>query len=363
MLHTLAFGVPTMTEVASIAKEFGWSKTIGELVGNPKEIYKIYRYGTPSEKNSIKLLVSYADANFAYRANRLDMESSMFSTGKVMDVMENIVHAESVYGGLLPITDTLRMTTAALSVDFMAGLSVAKKISKTDRMRLQDMGFDIADLPRIRKVLKVADDGTIGNVDRASWGKLDEDITAAVMTMVERTILHPNGATLPKFMTNMNEGQVVPRLLMKFMRFPFESYERLLLRGMQESDAKQLMGLGGNVALWTAILAMKDALRDPDKQMYSDRDGWNQLMIDSLLYNSYTSLPIALLDQASGWATGKNLTNEYPFKPFGAVQSTFENAQRGQVRLAVPFAGIKADVGQAFADGMNTIEGLQLLNK
>ena len=360
-MHTLAFAIPTLTEVASISKEFGWSKTIDGLVGKPSEIYSMYRYGTPSEKNTIEMMVSYGDAHFAQKANRFDVESTYDSVGKFQEFMDDVVRREAVFGGLLPLTDMLRMTTASLSVDFLARMSVAKKISKTDEMRLNDMGFGLEDMARIRDTLKVAEDGRIGVTDRKKWGKLDEEITLGVMTMVERTILHPNGATLPKFMTNMNEGQFIPRVMMKFMRFPFESYERLLVRGIQEADAKQLLALGGNMAMWTAILAAKDALREDDKKMYDDEDGELKLMRDSFLYNSFTSLPVAGIDTLHGLAFGENLTNDYKYRVGGAVQSDWEKLQQGKLPIRVPFGTVEPV--EAVNSAVTTMFGLEELNK
>lgn len=360
-MHTLAFAVPTMTEVASIAKEFGWSKTIDTLIGTPQDVYKLYKEGTPSERNTIEMMVSYGDAYFATRANRFDVESTFDSVGKTQEFLDGIVRREAVFGGLLPLTDMLKMTTASLSVDFLARMSVAKKISDTDLMRIQDMGFGKEDLARIRDTLKVDATGRIGNTDRKTWGKLDREITAGVITMTERTILHPNGATLPKFMTNMNEGQFLPRVMFKFMRFPFESYERLLVRGIQEADAKQMMAVAGNIAMWTLILSAKDAIKEEDKQKYTGDDGVNKLMLDSFLYNSFTAFPISMADTMSGLVTGENLTNDYRYRMGGAVQSDYESLIDGQPRFAMPWGSV--NIGDAVAQQLGTLSGLEELNK
>jgi len=320
----------------------------------------MYRHGTPSDKNTMELMISYGDAHFANKANRYDVETTFDSVGRLQEFGDGVVRRMSIWGGLMPITDMLRLTTASLSVDFLARMSVQKNISKTDKMRLEDMGFALEDLARVRDTLKVDKTGRIGNMDRKTWGKLDEDITLGVNIMVDRTILHPDGATLPKFMTNMNEGQFIPRVMMKFMRFPFESYERLFVRGIQESDSKQLTALAGNVAMWAGILSIKDALRDEDKQMYADDDGAAKLFRDSMMYNSWTSLPVAAGDWATGLTTGKTLMG-YPHRLGGAVQSDIESAQKGNFRFALPFYSF--NVGEAFSDGMTQLMGLEETNK
>lgn len=350
VMHTLGFVVPTVTEIASVAKEFGWSRTINNFIGKPREIVDMYRNGTPSDKNTVELFVSYGDAYVNNRAVRYDSDgNNIDSVGRMQGFLDGTTQRMAIFGGLLPVTDMLRMTTASLSVDFLARMSVAKNISKADMKRIEDMGFDVNDFERIRTTLKVDADGRIGNMDRKTWGKLDEDVMLGVNTMVERTILHPNGITLPKFMTDMNEGQFFPRVMFKFMRFPFESYERMLGRGMQEFDAKQATALGGNIALWTMILAAKDALKEEDKQQYNGNEGLSKLMVDSFLYNSWTAGPVSFIDTGLGLTTGKTLQG-YRYTIGGALASDYQSALKGDFRISLPMGSLNAGdgVGMAF---------------
>jgi hypothetical protein len=350
VMHTLGFVVPTVTEIASVAKEFGWSRTINNFIGNPREVIDMYRNGTPADKNTIELFVSYGDAYVNNRAVRYDADgNNIDSVGRMQSFLDGTTQRMAIFGGLLPVTDMLRMTTASLSVDFLARMSVAKKISKADMQRIEDMGFDANDFERIRTTLKVGEDGRIGNMDRKTWGQLDEDIMLGVNTMVERTILHPNGITLPKFMSDFNEGQFFPRIMFKFMRFPFESYERMLGRGMQEFDAKQATALAGNIALWTMILAAKDALKEEDKQKYTGKDGLDQLMVDSFLYNSWTAGPVSFIDTGLGLTTGETLQG-YRYSIGGALASDYQSAMKGDFRVSLPLGSLNAGdgVGMAF---------------
>lgn len=361
VMHTLGFVVPTMTEMASIAKEFGWSRTINNFIGNPREVIDLYRNGTPADKNTIEMFVSYGDAYVNNKAVRYDAEGgNLDSVGRIQSFLDGTTQRMAVFGGLLPLTDMLRMTTASLSVDFLARMSVAKKISKTDMMRLEDMGFDSGDLERIRTTLKVDADGRIRNTDRKTWGQLDEDIMLGVNTMVERTILHPNGITLPKFMTDFNEGQFFPRIMFKFMRFPFESYERMLGRGMQEFDANTATALAGNIAMWTMILSAKDALKEEDKQKYTGKDGLDQLMIDSFLYNSFTAGPVSFADTALGLGTGRTLQG-YRYSVGGAALSDYESARKGDFRISLPYGS--ANIGDGFATAAQTLGLIEESNK
>ena len=363
MMHTMGFVVPTLTEVTALTKEYGAGKTIKHLIGTPAEIVRIYRYGTPSEQNTMRLFVSYADSLSTHRAIRWD-ETNLGSVDAVTQWLDNIVQKEAIYGGLLPVTDMLRMASTTLAVDFMAGLSVAGKISKTDLMRLQDMGFDESILPRIRKTLDVQPDGTINNIDRSTWGALDEEITFAVQTAVKRTILHPDGISLPKFMTDMDAGQILPRLVFKFMRFPIASYERLLGRGIQEMDAKQIISFATNIGMWAAILSFKDAMKDPIDQKYNTADGELELIKDSFVMGSVTSGPMLALDTFYGAFTGKNASNDYRWSPGSAIWSDIRSAQQGTFKFSTPAGSVPVGtvVGEAVGDNLSSILGFELLN-
>lgn len=361
VMHTMGFVVPTLTEMASVAKEFGWARTISNFVGTPREIVSLYKNGTPSDKNTIEMFVVYSDAFINNRAMRYEADgNSMDSVGRVQGFLDGTTQRMAVYGGLLPVTDMLRMTTASLSVDFLARMSVAKGVSKTDMKRVEDMGFDASDFERIRTTLNVDASGKILNTDRKTWGKLDEDIMLGVNTMVERAILHPNGITLPKFMTDFNEGQFFPRVMFKFMRFPVESYERMLGRGIQEFDAKQGLAIAGNVAMWSLILSAKDALKEEDKQMYSGKDGMNQLMTDSLVYNSWVAGPVSFADTALGLTTGET-TQGYRYSIGGAATSDYRSALSGDFRIGVPFGSI--NIGDAFGSAVQSLGLIEETNK
>ena len=145
------------------------------------------------------------------------------------------------------------------------------------------------------------------------------------------------------------------------MRFPVESYERLLLRGVQEADAKQLLALGGNVAMWTAILMAKDAIKDEEKQQYNKDDWETKLFKDSLLANSWTSFPVALADKAVGLATGKNLTNDYTHNALGVVPRDLDKIRQGNLTVSLPFYNM--NVGDATGRIMNDMFNLDELMK
>lgn len=358
--HIMGFALPTITESANIAAINGYKSVLEGFGISKNEIARLYAYGSPSDRNGIMGLISYGDARFSTKANRMEVETTFDSTGRGQGMLDTANRIGSVFGGLMPITDMLRMTTATASVDFLAKMSVSKNISKTDKMRLGDMGFKVEDLAQVRETLKVGDDGVIGNYDRATWGALDRKISFGVQTMVERTILHPNGATLPRIMTNMDGAGFIPRIFGKFLRFPIESGERLLGRGLQEMDAKQLMALGGNVAMWSLILMAKDAVKDEDKQRYNGEDGMKQLFLESMAMNSYTAAPLALADNLVGATTGNTVLG-YQYTAGGAPAGIINDIQRKQFN--VNLYGARIDVVEGATEFINNVAGLNELTK
>jgi len=313
LMHTMGFGVPTITEIASVAKEFGWGKTLKALVPSIKSMHTLYRNGSSKDINTIGLVGEFGTALLGHRVNRLDTGDSIANMSRLEEFIDDTTRKTSIWGGLMPITDGLKLMTLSLGVDNLARLSVAKKISPTDIMRLEDMGFSKADLPLIKKTLKVDSSGKITNMNMKSWGKLHGKMTDGLITLVDRTILHPDGITLPKFMTDVNDGAFLSKVVLKFMKFPVESYERMLLRGMQEADIKQAMGVMGNIAMWSMILTAKDATKEDKYKQYDldTNEGMTKLMKDSLLMNSWTTGVTALGDRLSSTLTGENLFTDY----------------------------------------------------
>lgn len=374
VMHSMAFGVTSLTEFAAIAGEYGLGRTLQNLVGRPQDVYQMYRTGKVADKNQIDLLVIYGDAHFNTRANRYDADTGFDSVGRGQAFLDKMQHYTSVYGGLVPVTDALRMSTATMTVDFLARLSVSSKISSADIKRLGDAGFSEADLPRIREALDVSPDGRINNKDRATWGDINEDIDLAVQTMVDRVILDPNGATLPAFMTNYEGGAFVPRIFAKFLRFPIESIERMMYRGVQEMDARRAIGFAANFATWAAVLAAKDAIRGEERGMYEDGD-YATLFKDALMYSSVVGGVGAIADVVAGITTGKNLTNDFSYRFGGVVVSDInkmQNFTRGLLtgdadRISrgptfhVPMATVR--IGEGVAAAMTTLRLIEETNR
>lgn len=320
VMNTMSFGLTTLTEIGAGVGEFGgiFARNLGVT---PSKVISMYRSGSVSEMNQIDLSISYGDSFTSHRMSRFDMETNVDTANRIQESLDYLTQKESVYGGMLPVTDMLRMATASSTVDFLAKLSVAKKVSKADYKRALDAGFDFEDLKVLRDKLKVSPDGRINNMDRKTWGKdLDDKILYGVQTMVDRVILSPNGITLPRVMST---GGVVPRVLTKFMRFPIESYERLGYRGIQNMDAKRTMGIAVNAMMWASLLMLKDATKEEPR--YAGEDWEKLLLTDALYMNSFSGGVTSIVDTVGGVATGTQPISGYRYTAGGAVFGAIQN--------------------------------------
>lgn len=112
--------------------------------------------------------------------------------------------------------------------------------------------------------------------------------------------------------------------------------------------------------MWTAILQMKDSIKDPIDQEYNGKDGMDKLMMNSFFMNSATSLPFAVGDHASGLLTGKNLTNDWDYRFGGAVGSDMGKLLRGDPTLSLPMLP-SLHIGDGAASAARDIFGLEQL--
>lgn len=346
VLHTLAFGVATVTEVTSHMKEFGFFNVIKHTLGNVKDVYKLYNEGTIVDKNFGRLSASYGEALVHHKASRIDSEGILGAGGRLQRGANYVTNKFGIYGGLAPLTDLWRYTSQTLTSEFIARQAGnISKITPTDLQRLNDIGLDIKDLERVRDVLKIDKNGLITNMDRSTWGDVDDMLLNANRNMMDRVVLHPSGATLPAIMTNYDLYGIAPKIFFKFMRFPVEAWERLALRGMQEMDIKQSIAILANGMMWYYILLAKDAMKEPkDRKYEADTDESNtQLFKDAMMMNSYLSGPMTALDYASEALTGRDVRGYE-----ASLGAPFNDITRvvwdHKINLGLPFYTIKGDV-------------------
>lgn len=337
-ISMMGFAPASMTEISAIIGEYGFKNFSKNFLGSHVDVYNIYKNGTASDKNLLWAIGEFGEANFNHRAVRMEADGGLDSVGKAQTFLDAAVNKGAKWGGLQGVTDLLRIMTTGANLDFIAKKSIATKLSRTDKLKLDDMGISLEKLAEIKKVLKVDKDGLITNTDRTTWNGLDTDISRASLIMADRVILKPSSATLPQIMTDYSGAGWTPRLLAKFLRFPVESHERLLVRGFQEADINRLVGFAANVALWTAIIKIKDAALHPDKQQYAeDTEETNtKLFKNALFSNSVTAGVVSMADLAYGTLTGKSLMG-FQHNLSAPTKQAWDVVGEGKLQVSLPF--------------------------
>lgn len=350
IMSIAGFIAPTITEASAIVMNYGFKGLTKNFFGDVKQVYKAYKTGNIDTQNEIWLMSDFGEALLGSNMARFEAEGGIDAVGKVQNVLDSLTVKGALYGGLQPLTDFLRLKAATANVNYLAKLSVKNKLSRTDLQQLDDMGITVETLAKIKDKLAVSPEGLITNRNRATWGGLDDTISRAGLLMLDRTILHPSGATLPKFMTNYELGGIIPRIFAKFLRFPVESYERLLVRGIQEADINKLSAVALNTALWSFILLAKDSLVPEEQQKYSQ--GTDEQMMDlmrmSLYSGSFTAFPTTVADKLVGVGTGEGLMG-YSQSVSPVTTTVSGMIQYGKFNASVPFgkAGINLSEGTA----------------
>lgn len=338
----LGFGITSVMDLAQVYSKFGSEKIMKYTFKDIGNLHELYKTGTASDKNIISLVGSIGEAFFGHRAIRMDIEGGIDSTGKIQHFLDKATGKAAVYGGLQPVTDVMRLITTSATVDFIGRMSVKKNLSAVETKMLNGMGVDTNKLAQFRKVMDVADDGTIRNYNINTWGELNEEMQRISWITQQETVLHPSASTLPKFMTDYDGGGLVPRILAKFTRFPVASYESMLLRNIQEANANKLTGLAVNYALASLILMARDSVKPEEKQRFSleDEEKRNDLWKAAGLFTNSIALPVLAYDtaaQLTGHQTAEGYKGVYqpaPLKVFNDM------AREGKIKVSAPVGSV-----------------------
>jgi hypothetical protein len=363
LMHIMSFGIPTLTEIAAPVMKVGFKPVLQNLYGGADSVYNIYKYGSTKDVNSISLLAEVGTHHMNHKLNRADIENIYNDTSKAQTFMNEAVRKGSIYGGLIPITDVLKITAITSDLTWLSSLRKST-ISSSDKIKLEQMGFSVDDIPQLHRAIKLDANGKVDLSKELSAGdaKFRERLDDALYNFRQGTILHPDGSTLPMVMTDVNEAAFLSKIFFKFMRFPMESYERLLLNGIQHADANVAVGAMLNTAMWSLILTAKDAVKDDDKKRYEGDEGGLQLFKDSMMYNSIVAGPVAMTDKALALA-GTSLSG-YETTTGGIVEKDVKNLLTGSPRVGL--FGVNIDLGDAVSNTINTLniwnEDASLLN-
>lgn len=353
VMHVGGFGANTISEVATMTARYGFGNTFSKLWGSSKDIANFYATGTISDKNQFLSFIHLHSSKTNSNITNVENFNLIEGADKVQRFLDGTSHKLAVWGGLLPLTDVMRTASMSAGLDYLARLSAKKGLTSAEVSRLEGFGLTVNDLPALKKALQVDDTGKIANYDIKSYGKLEQRVLDGLLESVDRTIMNGNGMTLPPFMTDNGTGAFMSKVIFKFLRYPIESYERLLLRGIQEGDATQIMSVALNTMLWSGVYMMKDAILPDDKKKYQ-AEGWEaKLLKDSLIMNSWLGVAPMAADLVAGYGLGENVTND--FKPSNVVWNDFKKLRSGVISVNVPFSKVELDIakGTGYALGLH----------
>ena len=347
MLHTLGFGIASATEISNIVATTGFMNTLRNIVPSFKMTMKAYK-GKLTEEDYIhmSILSDIGMGKFSTSVNRYDIEGSVDTTGWLQTKMDNAVQKEAQLSGLTLFTDWFKVTAQMASHDFIARASKdISKISKADRMRLQTIGINDETLLQLNKIMW--QDGKFQGLNKHLWGdELNEIVERATKQQVFSSILHPDGTTLPRVMTDgsSSKTRILNDTVFKFLKFPVASYEALLLKGMNNFDAKVAVGTALNASMWAGIILAKDKLNNPDSPKYDleSDEGHAKLLKDVLLNLSITSGAMVGANFVSAGLTGESISGYDKDIGSSVTSSDIRRTINGDIPLTVgPFKVMK----------------------
>lgn len=165
------------------------------------------------------------------------------SRGPVEAFLENMTNVASRWNGIRLLTDMQKSIAAVMTQNRLLGnVSVFKEIAPRERAYLAYLGIDQSMAERIAK--QFAEHGeTVDKVHVANQEKWTDEVAArtyraAISKDVDSIITTKGVADTPLF-ANTPTG----RAMLQFKSFALASHQRVLLRGLQEGQARFVGGL------------------------------------------------------------------------------------------------------------------------
>lgn len=337
MQYALGFGLTATSEVANIIASTGFKNTIGMHFDSISAAFKAARgeqdLGAPwiNELRAWGLFGEILDTRQHQRFDAVDSIDSTIMIEKIMDKINNRLVS---HGGLAHVTEASRALAMGSGFNMIVEMAGKMELTKVDQQKLARLGLDVADLKKIQHlidtdVIKYNEKGHLTDFNFHLWNKgLADDVQNTIMRHMESTILHPDGMTLPVFMSDPNS--FVSKVMMQFFRFPIAAHETLMLRGMTEFDANQAVGIVSSMMLFSIIAQVKDLGAGEARYDMSTDEGRKNLLM-YLGTNGLGAGPLmSYMEKAYATATGEELagSGRYGISSFlGPAGNTLRKAQ------------------------------------
>ena len=343
------FGMTSLGELFVAANRYGYYNTIKNIIPSAKSTFNLWKNSKVDDKNY--LIALSTKSSITSSKNAMSVENAMAfdpSNNIAFKVLDRGADTMSKIGLLPQITDFLRHLSTSSAQSWLAKKAhdnyLGKSLSKADKIRLSKMNILEEELPLVRKEFDLDETGLIRN-DNQENSAIGRRMVDGMLDSVDATIMSGNAMHIPTFMSDRGSNAWINTILFKFMRYPIEAYEKLLLRGIQEADARTIVSVGFNSMLFMLMYQVRDAMKPEEKKKrYDGEDGFSKLVMDGIKMNSFIGAVPSLADFGYGTLTGKNLFDD---KKAGSVTASFiNNIQGGRFGVNVLNGRIEYDVAK-----------------
>lgn len=325
------FGMASLGELFVASNRYGYYNTLKNVIPSAKATFNLWKNSSVDNKNY--LIGLSTKSSITSSKNAMSVENAMAfdpSNNIAFKVLDKGADTMSKIGLLPQITDFLRHLSTSSAQSWLAKKAhdnyLGKSLSKADKLRLSKMGFLEDELPLIRKEFDLDETGLIRN-DNQENSAIGRRMVDGMLDSVDATIMSGNAMHIPAFMSDRGSNAWINTILFKFMRYPIEAYEKLLLRGIQEADARTIVSVGFNTMFFMLMYQVRDAMKPEEKKKrYNGEDGFANLVMDGIKMNSFIGSLPSLADTGYGIVTGKNLFDD---KKYGTVTGSFINNIHG----------------------------------
>ncbi len=264
---------------------------------------------------------------------------------------------------LAPITQNIRIALGHVKLDDMFNMDFAK-LSAKDKKHYTRMQFDYNDIKRMQdfkeKVTLKDKDGEFNGYD---FTKLPPDLARSIDRYMGNLSRHDvilgERIHMPALFSSNN---AYSKLLTQYLSFPAQAYESLLLKGIQEADARlatatmfQLMAIS-TMAMAREEMEIKAGLKhELDRKYTFDEEGFTALATHGMLKNSYLAPLTFAADTVSKAFTGQSLNSDY--RQYNAM-SAFGGVSAGRLQTTYEaLTKLGLDYTQYGGTGWNTSYG------
>ena len=267
------------------------------------------------------------------------------SRGPVEAFLENMTNVASKWNGIRQWTDMMKSVASVMTQDrILRGVENFARVKQSERAYLAFLGIDQSMAERIAKQFSAHGENLDGVrvAHTAQWTdpQAVRAYRAAMNKDVDSIIVQKSVADVPLFASTPTG-----RMLLQFKSFALASHQKVLLRGLQEDQARFVGGLVAMTLMGMAITWLKaiSGNRPEQHEKMLSNPGW--WIGEGLDRSGVFSVPMELANMAEK-ASGLNPVKS-PLKAFDAEGAISQKNQNRSLigSLLGPTAGLVDDTG------------------